>query len=146
MHTISVDVDLRECVEELTEEVDVVIGVILKGNTFLVERRRTDEKRDPGIVCLPGGHVRSGESFEEALRREMPEELGIEVRSCRFVCRDFYIASNGEEQNAYCYLIEDYEGKPICRSAHEIFWEEDIANLDLEVDRKIMDSLRRVRF
>ena len=126
------------------EEVDVVVGIILKGNKFLVERRRLDEKVDPGIVCLPGGHVRNGESREEALKREMKEELSIKVKGLKSICKNFYIASNGERQNAYCYLVTDYEGKPVCKSAQEIFWEGNIENLSLEVDRKTIRKLREI--
>jgi len=35
--------------------VDVVVGVILKGSKFLVERRGLGEKLDPGVVYLPSG-------------------------------------------------------------------------------------------
>lgn len=123
------------------KEVDVVVGVLLEGNRFLVERRGPDEEIDPNIVCLPGGHVKEAESREEALKREMLEELGIEVKAFRFVCKNFYVASNGERQNAYCYVITDYEGEPVCKSAKEIFWEENIGNLSLEVDKKTIRKL-----
>jgi 8-oxo-dGTP diphosphatase len=129
----------------LLKEVDVVVGVLLKGNAFLVERRGPEEEIDLGIVCLPGGHVRKGEDREEALKREMLEELGITVKKSRFICRNFYVASNGERQNAYCYLITDYEGKPICQSAQEIFWEDSIENLSLEVDKKTIERLTEQR-
>jgi len=72
------------------EDVDVVVGIILNGKKFLVERRGLDEKIDPGIVCLPGGHVKINESKEEALKREMHEELGIKLqimKESRFVNR-----------------------------------------------------------
>ena len=125
-------------------DVDVVVGVILNGNKFLVERRRLDEKVDPGIVCLPGGHVKINESKEEALERELREELGITVRKLKFLCKNFYIASNGERQNAYCFFVTDYEGKPVSKSAQEIFWETNIENLSLEVDRKTIMKLREL--
>jgi 8-oxo-dGTP diphosphatase len=128
----------------LLEDVDVVVGIILNGNKFLVERRSLDEKVDPGIVCLPGGHVKINESKEEALKRELREELDIEVKGTKFVCKNFYIASNGEKQNAYCFLVTDYEGKPVCKSAQEIFWEENIENLSLEVDRKTIIKLKEL--
>ncbi len=128
----------------LLEDVDVVVGIILNGNKFLVERRSLDEKVDPGIVCLPGGHVKINESKEEALKRELREELDIEVKGSKFVCKNFYIASNGEKQNAYCFLVTDYEGKPVCKSAQEIFWEDNIENLSLEVDRKTIIKLKEL--
>ena len=126
------------------ESVDVVVGIILNGNKFLVERRRSDEKVDPGIVCLPGGHVKANESKEEALKRELREELGIKVKEMEFACKNFYIASNGERQNAYCFLVTDYEGKPVCKSSQEIFWEDNIEHLSLEIDRKTIAKLREL--
>jgi 8-oxo-dGTP pyrophosphatase MutT (NUDIX family) len=128
----------------LREDVDVVVGVILDGDKFLVERRGLDEKIDPGVVCLPGGHVRIGEGVEEALKRELLEELGIKVKGLRFICRNFYVASNGERQHAYCFLVTEYEGKPVCRSAQEIFWTDNIENLSLMVDRKTIMKLREL--
>ena len=117
------------------DAVGVVVGILVKGAKFLVERRRWEETIDPGIVCLPAGHVEANESLEDALKREMMEELGIKVNSFKFVCKNFYVASNGEKQHAYCYLITDYEGTPVCKVAQEIFWENSIENLSLEIDK-----------
>jgi hypothetical protein len=66
----------------------------------------------------------------------MREELGITVKEFTFICMNFHIASNNERQQAYCYLITAYEGTPVSNTAQEIFWENDIALLSLEVDRK----------
>ena len=126
------------------EVVGVVVGIAVRGNKFLVERRRWDEEVDPGIVCLPAGHVKPNESLEDALKREMMEELSIQVNETKFVCKNFYVASNGEKQNAYCYLITDYEGEPVCKAAQEIFWEDNIENLSLEVDRKTIKKMREI--
>jgi 8-oxo-dGTP diphosphatase len=122
--------------------VGVVVGIVAEGTRFLVERRRLDEKNDPGIVCFPAGHVKRGESLEDALKREMMEELGIKVKEAKFVCRNFYGASNSERQNAHCDLITDHEGTPVCKATQEIFWEDDIKNLSLEVDRKTIWKMK----
>jgi len=128
----------------LVKNVDVVVGVVLNGDKFLVERRGLDEKLDPGVVCLPGGHVRKGEGLEEALKRELREELGIKVKGLKFICKNFYVASNGERQNAYCFVVTAYEGKPVCKSAKEIYWEDNIENLSLEVDKKTIKKLKQL--
>ncbi len=125
--------------------VDVVVGIVVKGNHFLVERRRCDETIDPGIVCLPAGHVKPNEDLRDALKREMKEELGIIVKEMEFVCRNFYIASNGERQNAYCYIVTKYEGKPMCNAAQEIFWEDDINKMSLEIDKKTIEKMRELQ-
>jgi len=126
------------------ETVDVVVGIVVKGDKFLVERRRLDEPVDPGIVCLPAGHVKPNESLEDALKREMMEELGIQVKEMKFVCKNFYVASNGEKQHAYCYLVTRYESEPVCKAAEEIFWENNIQNLSLEVDRQTIKKMKEI--
>jgi 8-oxo-dGTP diphosphatase len=133
---------MRGC---LLEAVGVVVGIVARGNQFLVERRRLDETVDPGIVCLPAGHVEPNEGLEDALKREMMEELDIQVKEMEFVCKNFYVASNGERQHSYCYLITDYEGEPVCKAAQEIFWEDNIENLSLEVDRKTVRKMRETQ-
>jgi 8-oxo-dGTP diphosphatase len=121
--------------DPLVETVDVVVGVLLHQQKFLVERRRLDEPIDPGIVCLPGGHVQRGESHADALIREMKEELDITVKDFTLICMNSHVASNGERQHAYCYLITSYDGTPVSNVAQEVFWEDDADGLNLEVDR-----------
>lgn len=40
---------------------------------------RSQEVRQPGEICFPGGHVEPGESMKQAAIRETYEELGIRV-------------------------------------------------------------------
>lgn len=54
-----------------------VDGIILKDDKILLVRRAIPPFF--GHWVLPGGHVRYGEKVEEAVKREMEEELGIEV-------------------------------------------------------------------
>ncbi|HEY4087711.1 MAG TPA: (deoxy)nucleoside triphosphate pyrophosphohydrolase [Bryobacteraceae bacterium] len=55
----------------------VVAGIMEKEGRILICRRRADQ---PHALKweFPGGKVESGESPEDALRRELQEELGIE--------------------------------------------------------------------
>jgi 8-oxo-dGTP pyrophosphatase MutT (NUDIX family) len=128
------------------EPVGVVVGIVVRGNKFLVERRRWDETIDPGIVCLPAGHVEPNESLEDALKREMMEELDIKVKEMKFVCKNFYVASNGEKQHAYCYyMVTDYDGEPVCKDAQEIFWEDNIENMSLEIDKETVRKMKEIQ-
>jgi hypothetical protein len=54
------------------------------------------------------------------------------------------VASNGERQHAYCYIITDYEGEPVCNAAQEIFWEDNIENLSLDVDKETVRKMREI--
>jgi 8-oxo-dGTP diphosphatase len=55
-----------------------VVGVIQEASQFLVIRRSM-KVRAPGLLCFPGGHIEPGETFEQAIIREMMEELGLPV-------------------------------------------------------------------
>jgi len=54
-------------------------GVLLKENKVLLAKRTTMRSNYPGIWDFVGGHCESDESFEEALERELLEELGVNV-------------------------------------------------------------------
>jgi 8-oxo-dGTP diphosphatase len=57
---------------------DVVAAVIIQHGRFLV-CKRPDAKRHGGLFEFPGGKVHRGESAEDALRRELREELAVEL-------------------------------------------------------------------
>jgi len=50
------------------------------GMEVLFEVRAAHLKRQPGEVCLPGGHIESGESARDAAIRETCEELLVDRR------------------------------------------------------------------
>jgi mutator protein MutT len=60
--------------------VDVVAAVIRQNGKVLICQRPL-EKRHGGLWEFPGGKVEPDESFVEAVRRELGEELGVSVKS-----------------------------------------------------------------
>ena len=66
-----------------TENVELtVLCLIEDGNKLLLQHRR---KKDWRGYTLPGGHVEPGESFVDAVTREMKEETGLAILHPRLV-------------------------------------------------------------
>ncbi len=59
-----------------------VVAVIVRDERLLVIRR-SQSVVAPGAYCFPGGGIEAGESEEQALRRELVEELSICVEPIR---------------------------------------------------------------
>lgn len=122
---------------------NLVAGILLKNGRFLVEKRRLDKEADPGYVEIPGGHVEPGETLEEALRREMKEELGIKVEKARMVRKEFSIATNGERGRIHYFQIEKWNDRIRSYEAERVFWESDISKLSINADQRAVRALMR---
>ncbi len=54
-----------------------VKGIVRAGERLLVVRRSALARGEPGTWELPGGRLEFGEAPEDALRRELQEEVGL---------------------------------------------------------------------
>ena len=63
-----------------------VYGIIIKDNKVVLINKVTGPY--DGKLDLPGGKIEFGEKPEEALKRELKEELGIEVLSSKLIDAD----------------------------------------------------------
>ncbi|SEB94096.1 ADP-ribose pyrophosphatase YjhB, NUDIX family [Nitratireductor aquibiodomus] len=62
-----------------SEEILAVSAAVLKdGQVLLVRRGRPPAK---GLYAFPGGRVEAGETFEQALARELLEETGLVIET-----------------------------------------------------------------
>ena len=69
----------RDGVAQERRPVDVAVGVLIDAAGNFLLTSRPDGKVYAGYWEFPGGKLEAGESVEQALRRELHEELGIEI-------------------------------------------------------------------
>ena len=75
----------------------VSVAVLRDRSIMLVRRGRAPSK---GLYAFPGGRVEPGESLEEAARRELLEETGVEVGALAQL-REILIDSRGDGGSFY---------------------------------------------
>ena len=61
--------------------VDVAVGILIRRDGALLLASRPEGKPYPGYWEFPGGKIEPGETVAHALRRELHEELGIDLRA-----------------------------------------------------------------
>jgi len=124
-----------------TSVAECVSGVLTRNCAVLVEKRRADDEADPGLTFLPGGHVEPEESLDQALKREMREELGIRVEKTTPLLVRLYTASNGERQRIHYFRVMAWKGRIQSGEAETVYWESNIGNLSDSIERRMVLKL-----
>jgi len=96
----------------------IVTAGIIKNylDEVLIVRRGHDESLQ-GYWEFPGGKKEDNENEEECLKRELSEELGIDVEVGKFVSESHYVYDHGEFL-LKAYRVNSYKGK-ITLSVHD---------------------------
>ncbi len=104
-----------------TENVELtVLCLIQDGNRILLQNR---VKKDWQGYTLPGGHVEPGESFVDAVIREMKEETGLDILKPRLVGIKQFPIDDGR----YIVLLfktESFSGQVVSSDEGEMEWVE----------------------
>ncbi|PWT27821.1 8-oxo-dGTP diphosphatase [Butyrivibrio fibrisolvens] len=107
-----------------TEIVELtVLCLIQDGEKILLQNR---VKKDWKGYTLPGGHVEAGESFVDAVKREMKEEAGLNIQNPKLVGIKQFPFKNEEGVDCrYIVLLfkaEEFKGEVVSSSEGEMTW------------------------
>ncbi len=101
----------------------VVAGVIERGDRILIGQRKQSSAH-PLKWEFPGGKVETGELPEDALLRELEEELAIRARIDREITRYQFQYPGRPEILLIFYRVEEFEGEPRNLDFERIEWVE----------------------
>jgi 8-oxo-dGTP diphosphatase len=125
--------------------VRVSAGIFLQGSEVLMALRSGHEKFMPLEWQFPGGEVLPHETFKQALRREIKEELGITVISSHLLSMEDYVFHSAFSTTISFYVIDGYEGKIEALENQELSWidlNQIRALRIIEPNKKILEALR----
>ena len=126
------------------ENIKVVAGLIFQNNKLLI-CQRPKFKDHPLKWEFPGGKIKKNETSEDALIREINEELSINIFNYNeLISYSFNYSDLGKAVFINFYLIKNFEGKILNKFHNQLKWIEikDIRKYDfLEGDIKIIDYI-----
>lgn len=124
-----------------TEPRRVIACVIRDGDRYLVCRRPA-HKRHGGLWEFPGGKTEPGESDEAAARRELREELDVELVRAEPAMREI-----GDDGSPFviAFVPVEIRGEPRCLEHSALAWGTAAGLLELQLapsDRAFVETLK----
>lgn len=101
------------------KKIEVVAAVILKAGEYFATQRGYGEFE--GLWEFPGGKIEPGENCYEALKREIQEELGVNIAVDEFLCTTDYDYPSFH-LTMHCYLCSIESGSIELREHKSARW------------------------
>ncbi len=102
--------------------VDVAVGVLLQADGHFLLTSRPEGKVYAGYWEFPGGKLEVGESVEQALRRELQEELGITIGAVQVWKTQMVDYPHALVRLHFC-KVWDWQGELQMREAQSHAWQ-----------------------
>ncbi len=125
-------------------EIQVAVGVISRADGRVLLARRPAGKAMAGYWEFPGGKIEPGESPEDALARELHEELSIDIGDARpWITRVFHYSH--AIAHLRLFRVNTWQGEPHGREDQQLSWEDPLRIAIeplLPANHDIMNALR----
>lgn len=101
--------------------VHVAVGVVVNPDRKVLIARRHQRQHQGGLWEFPGGKVGAGESVQDALRRELLEEVNLTVREC---ARLLSIPHDYGDKKVLLdvWIVNIYSGEATGREGQPVKW------------------------
>jgi 8-oxo-dGTP diphosphatase len=123
----------------------VAVGVIRRNGKILICQRKKGSRY--GLKWeFPGGKLEPGESTLDCLKRELREELSIQIEGCsKAETQTAFYEDGGTFEVTYCF-VDEYSGEPRNNVFEDVRWVflDELRALDiLEGNKPFVASLTR---
>jgi 8-oxo-dGTP diphosphatase len=118
-------VDAAEARAQVANErpvVDVAVGILVSATGQYLLTTRPPGKVYAGYWEFPGGKLEAGESVEQALRRELQEEIGVTVGAVQ-VWKDQLVDYPHALVRLHFCLVRDWTGELHMHEGQTFSWE-----------------------
>jgi len=120
----------------------VAAGIILKGDKVLIAKRPSN-KHQGGLWEFPGGKVEANETPFQALKRELKEEIALDIIQADLY-HDIQFNYPDKSVHLFFFMVMDFSGDAKGLEGQEICWValDDLKQYEFpEANKKIVTSL-----
>ena len=100
---------------------NVVAGILRRHDDHVLIAERIGDSPFAGLWEFPGGKIHRGESLEDALARELLEELGVGVRVYSHLMRLTHRYEDRQVRIDF-YVVSDWTGSPEGLDGQALRW------------------------
>jgi 8-oxo-dGTP diphosphatase len=112
---------VSQCEEVITERIHVAAGILRDADNRVLLAERLGDQSFAGLWEFPGGKLDSGETSGIALKRELREELGIEIGVFQQLIEVQHDYAD-RHVNIEFFLVNNWLGTPSGLQGQELKW------------------------
>ena len=122
-----------------------LLALVNERNEVLISLRKNKEEYD-GFWEYPGGKVEENETLEQAIKREIKEEINLEISENCIAPLTFAVDQHeGSETILFLYICRKWEGSVTSLLDQEIKWVKpiDLAEYQMPAPNRFLNSILR---
>ena len=115
-----------------------------EGKYLMLHRTKKEKDLNKDKWIGVGGKFEDKESPEECVKREVKEETGLTLKTCKLRCIVTYVSNEWETEYMYVFTSNDFEGSLIDCNEGDLQWIEKEKVIDLktwEGDRIFLERI-----
>jgi len=102
-------------------QIHVSVGILIDSHNKILLAQRPNSRSWAGWWEFPGGKIEGNETPHDALKRELKEEIGIEVINCEsWTIRNYSYTEH--QVTLYFFKITKWTGDPVSNENQRLVW------------------------